>query len=324
MGRKYSIDLLRIISALAVITIHVITGPVYNYRGTLDREFLSTLYCIQNMMKWSVPVFFMITGYCILRKDEYTYQQCFRHAIKYVWILATVGLFYAMLEQVADKRTVNVQVLIDSAKNVIAGRLWDHMWYIYEIIGIYLVMPVIHKFIQSGKQNCLYLTSLLFVFSIMVPFVDEWMKIGFSVPLGGYLFFVCFGGAVARNAFGRKIKFGIILTAFFAVVWILLSDHNVSFNYHSVPVCLIAAGIFLVAVDVDIRPSRFMETLSMCTWGVYLIHPFFINVAVKLLHIDLFSQAPWFRLIGFWLVISCISFVVTYVLRKIPVIQKLF
>ncbi len=175
MERKYSIDLLRVISCLAVVLIHTISGPMTNYSGVLDAELETVLTRIHVLMNWSVPVFFMITGYCILGKDEYTYRHCLKHVRKYLFVLATVGFFYALLEEFFITKTICLSVILESCKNVVSGNLWDHMWYIYAIIGVYLVLPVLHAFLSSKKENRFILTGLLFLFTIVIPAVESFM-----------------------------------------------------------------------------------------------------------------------------------------------------
>lgn len=57
MERKHSIDLLRVISCLAVVAIHVISGPMSNYSGILDTNLTSILEKTHVLLNWSVPAF---------------------------------------------------------------------------------------------------------------------------------------------------------------------------------------------------------------------------------------------------------------------------
>lgn len=97
-----------------------------------------------------------------------------------------------------------------------------------------------------------------------------------------------------------------------------------SFGYRDMLVCLIAMSIFLIVNKIDIKPNKLILKISECTWGIYLIHPFFINIAIKLLKIDLLTSLPYVKLSVFALIVSIISFITTYMLRKIPFIKKLF
>ena len=57
---------------MAVILIHVVSGTVSNATVPLDVRLTGVLHAVHMLMNWSVPVFFMITGYCILGKESYT------------------------------------------------------------------------------------------------------------------------------------------------------------------------------------------------------------------------------------------------------------
>ena len=111
MNRKYNIDILRIFSAVAIVLIHIIRGPIHN-ATSIDPNLELTLSLVHRLLLWAVPVFFMITGYCLMQKKECTYKYSFKHTGKYIAVLFTVGLFYALLELVFVAQTVDFIILI--------------------------------------------------------------------------------------------------------------------------------------------------------------------------------------------------------------------
>lgn len=324
MERKYSIDILRVISAMAVILIHIVSAPVANSTVEMDASLLWNLEVIHNLMNWSVPVFFMITGYCLIKKTQCTYEYCFSHVLKYICVLFTVGLFYALLEEIYSSKTINISTFLRSVLNVISGNLWDHMWFVYTIIGIYLVMPIIYHFMKESNRNIIILTALLFFFHVLLPAIEKWISVGIPFPLGGYLFYVCFGGAVAELKMNKKISYFIHLAGLLSVVWIVSGTDNQKFGYQHLAVCLMAMSIFLLFSKMDMKPNKLLLCISKCTWGMYLIHPFYINVAIKLLDIDVVTSQPYIKLFVFAVMVSCFSFWSTYILRRIPFVRKLF
>lgn len=84
MTRKTSIDILRIISAIAVVIIHVVSAPIASSNIAVEATLTHNMEMIHTLMNWSVPVFFMITGYCLTKKRECTYKYCFSHVLKYM------------------------------------------------------------------------------------------------------------------------------------------------------------------------------------------------------------------------------------------------
>lgn len=324
MTRKNSMDVLRILSTIAVVIIHCVTAPVANNAISVDADVSNGLALIHALMNWAVPVFFMITGYCLLSKEKCTYEYCFSHVLKYIGVLFTVGLFYAFLEEFFDTREVGLSTITQSLLRVIRGDLWAHMWFVYAIIGIYLVMPIFHSFMQQGERNIYILTGLHFVFNILCPTFEKWIHIGVDFPLKGYLFYVCFGGAVAKCKVGKGSLYTACLLAILSVVWIVTGIGRQTFGYEHLAVCLIAMSFFVVASRMDIPSSKLLLTISQCTWGIYLIHPFFINLAFKVLRLNLGTAIPYGKLALFAAVIFLCSLAVTYILRRIPLVRKLF
>lgn len=324
MTRKYNMDLLRIISAMAIIVIHIVTAPVAHSAVRIDTGIITFLTLTHALMKWAIPVFFMITGYCMLLKEECTYKYCFQHVLKYICVLFTVGLFYSLLEEFFYARDIGISNVAKSVVNVISGNLWDHMWFVYTIIGIYLVMPVIHTFMKQNEESIFILTGLLFLFNIFFPFVQKWILVKADFPFGGYLFYVCFGGVIARSKTITKNVFLCCISGVVSIAWILISNDKDIFGYNHPAICMIAVSIFILFSSIEIAPNKFIRIISECTWGIYLIHPFFINIVIKVLKIDLLSSMVYVKLLIFAIIMFLFSFFATYMLRKIPCIKKLF
>lgn len=324
MERKYNIDMLRIISSLAVIIIHTVSAPVTYNAIQVSASTASHLELIHTLMNWSVPVFFMITGYCLLLKQNCTYRYSFLHASKYVGILFSVGLFYSLLEEIFNANTINISIILKSVVNVFTGNLWDHMWFIYALIGIYLVMPVLHSFIQQSKENAIILTSLLFFFNILCPTFEKWIHLGILFPFSGYLFYVCYGGTIAKYKICKSQKYLCCFLGLLSIIWIIMSKNSSSYGYDHLSISLMAVSMITIFTDLAIAPNNLIAKISECTLGIYLIHPFFINVALKLFKLNMGSGMPYLKLLIFATAIFFISFISTCIVRRIPILKKLF
>ena len=150
------------------------------------------------------------------------------------------------------------------------------------------------------------------------------LPVGVSIPFGGYLFYVCFGGLVAQGGITNKLLYMIAPLGLLSAVWIIFGPDTQKFGYCHLAVCFMAMNIFLFVSKMDIKPSKTILCISSCTWGIYLLHPFFINVVIKLLKINVLSVFPYIKLLFFALFVSFSSFAATFILRKIPYIRKLF
>lgn len=323
MTRKYNIDILRIISALAIIGIHVIRCPIHN-AAFIDPTLEGTLNMAHRLLLWAVPVFFMISGYCLMQKQDCTYKYAFKHVRKYVAVLFTVGLFFALLELFFAQRTINLQIIRTAVLNVIVGNLWDHMWFVYAIIGIYLVVPVFHNFFQKSKSNAEIVTLLLFIFTVILPQFKGKLAVANDFPLVGYLFYVCFGMLIAKVKPSKLLIPVFAVTAILSGAYLALNPFNEEFNYLSLGVAVCGASVFALATYLKVEKNKTVLNLSNATWGVYLIHNFFVNVAVKVLGLDLLSSLPYLKLGLLFLAVTVISFAAALILRKIPLVKYLF
>ena len=323
MNRKYNIDILRIISALAIIGIHVIRCPIHN-AASIVPALESSLAMAHRLLLWAVPVFFIITGYCLMQKPDCTYNYAFKHVKKYVAVLFTVGLFFALLELFFSERTINLTIIKTALLNVLVGNLWDHMWFVYAIIGIYLVVPIFHNFFQKNKSNAEITTLLLFIFTVILPQFKTKLAIVNDYPFVGYIFYVCFGMLIAKakpsKLFIPLAGAGTLLSLFYLAT----NPFKEEFNYLSLAVALCATSIFTLTTYIKVEKNKTLLNLSNATWGVYLIHTFFINIVVKVLRVDLLSSLPYLKLGCLFIAVTLISFTVATVLRKIPIIKYLF
>ena len=109
--RNNSMDLLRVMASIAVVIIHVSTAPVGSASMTVSGGILKNLELIHILMQWSVPVFFMITGFCMMQKEICTYSYCFSKVLKYIGTLFTVGLFYALLEGIFIEKAMKDSII---------------------------------------------------------------------------------------------------------------------------------------------------------------------------------------------------------------------
>lgn len=330
MKRKYSIDILRVLAASAVLLFHVVGSFVNNDpMASASAQKYAAACC--SALSWHVPVFFMITGFLWLGQDKAcTYPKMWRNIRRFLLVLFTVGFTYAFMEQFFSVRQFSGGMLLRSFGAVLTGDLWDHMWYLYTAVGIYLILPAIKPFFDHGtKQALAIFTGILFVFTVICPAVADNFGYSFPVqfPMVAPMFFVCAGGLIAKLQIKEKY-FGYVGTAVFIcaiIVTILIKLYWPEFDgILSILGSINTISLFL-AITVFFSEAKEMPRLfdlSDCTFGVYLFHPFFINLLIKALGIYPARFLPPVGLLLAFLGIWILSFAVTHVLRKVTLIKK--
>ena len=325
-------DILRVSAALSVALYHVLTGAV-----SLDptaSEFTATVIeALSRTLLWHVPTFLLITGFLWLSDEkECTWKKVLPGIRRFVLVLFTVGLMFAMLERYFRFRTFSLELFSWSVLDVLIGNLWDHMWYVYAIIGIYLVLPVVKPFFQhSSVRSIGVLTGLLFLLTIFIPNVEK--STGYHFPVSFPManpaypaFYVCAGGLISKLTLPKKtaviggVTFGLsvcscFLLMIFAPQWVLWT------NLFSG----ISAISLFVAVKVlaeNAKEIPWLRCVSECSFGIYLFHQFFINILLKVLHWYPLRKVPVLSMFGAFVAVTLCAFGVTFLLRKIRWVRK--
>lgn len=334
--REQNMDLFRAISAFAVVLIHV-ASAAFTYAQNSSKVAELTMQIIVMLMQWSVPAFLIITGYFQLNDEkECDYKSVSNQIIKFIVTLFSVGYAYAIMERVFNQKTLNVSIFLNSFLDVLNGNLWDHMWYVYMILGIYLVIPLLKTFFKhAGDKDVFIITGLSFVWTILMPYIEKYAKINFpiSINITGYIFYVFAGGLIRRyksillQNTKKTILYALILACIGIVAIVVKFIYKPGFDvvgYKSLSVSIIAVCFTLLFVVLKQREkgNKLLSELGRCSWGIYLIHPLFLNLAIKLFHFDLLISG-WYIIIPMaCVIIFLISFSTIYLLRKVKFIRK--
>lgn len=326
--RNISLDILRSVATIAVVVFHVLSSSTNN-DPMVSANVHSNVTAITNMLQWHVPVFFMITGYLWLQDEkECTFKKMIPNIRRFVCVLFTIGFSYAVMERFFDIRSISVSLFLKSITDVLTGNLWDHMWFLYSIIGVYLILPILKKFYANSTEcEIKYFVALLFVFSILAPLIYEITdyKIPIELPASSSLFYVCVGGLITKKKQNRNVAFSICGFCLCSVATFLLTIF-VEEGTVFIPLlnCISAVSLFLAVLSMasSNEEPKLIRSFSNCTFGIYLFHPFYINVMLKLLHIYPLQYSHLIALTIACIVIIGLSFATTYMLRCIPFIKK--
>lgn len=327
--RNISVDLMRSISAIAVVVYHVL-GCCVDLDPGLSEQTRKGFSAVFEALSWHVPTFYIITGYLWLDDSkECTYAKMAHNIRRFVAVLFTVGYSFALMERFFVARQLSVSLFLGGITDVLTGKLWVHMWYLYSIIGVYLFLPVIKPFFQqSSKRTIGLLVGLIFVFTIFESAVDGFgVIIPVSFPISKPAFYVCAGGLIAKG-FPASKRVTALSAALFCgsfVAAFLVQYFTPEFE-DLIPIltCISAVSIFLAVISggAQMHGTRSLRVFSNCTFGIYLFHPFFLNLMFKLLHLYP-SRFP----LPVSVLVSCaaatlLSFALTYFLKKIRWINR--
>ena len=191
-GISSALCYLRIFATVMVVASHAwSTLPENPDMFTLTAAETTFFEIAYSLTKWCVPVFFMVTGALLLKKDkEITVGDCiWKYAKRMFLALVIFGIPYALLMIIFETRKISLSMIPETIIRVINGDSFGHLWYLYTLIGIYLFLPFIKVFINnSSKQVLIYILVLMFIFNFCFPFINALtgLSIAFTLPLTTY------------------------------------------------------------------------------------------------------------------------------------------
>ena len=171
MKREGNYDLLRIISAAAVVMIHVSATWFYGAVDNIPESGLSItdiqspyLICIYNSLsRFAVPCFVMLSGAFILENEkniEYKkfYSKSFAKIGIPTIIFSVIYVLYAIPWGVIGIDR-GIHALL---KDIIKGAPMHHLWYLYMMIGVYALAPIVLRFKNSISEKSFHKVAFIF------------------------------------------------------------------------------------------------------------------------------------------------------------------
>lgn len=338
MKQKHDISLLRIIATLAVILLHTCSTLIDNPdKFTVNETQSLVMTFIRDAMRWSVPVFFMLTGILLLNKNkEITPQMCVKkYAFRMVLALLVFGIPFAMMQIFMETKKISVSMIGDSLLAVINDDGWKHLWYIYVLIGIYLMFPVIKKFTDNASESEFKFVMLgLFIFNFVTPFIDGicGTTIGVTLPVTYPVFYLFIGKYLSENTpklFRKKsttlICLIVIICGLLLIEIFIPSILGAVRSYSSPIIALIACIMYLLFKGIsfsDETGSRLWKLDRIC-FGAYIVHPFFIHLFYKFFGLTPLSLSVWpVMIVVFFIGFAVMAFTASFILSLIKPLKK--
>ena len=335
-------DLLRILAALSVVSIHASAKLWYQFPIHSVDWMISN--AINVLSRFGVPMFFMISGALLLAPDrEITLKELWlRHILRLFIIYVIWSCIYGInsyLALCAD--TISWK---DLTKSMLTGSY--HLWFLPYLLGIYALHPILKKWTgNASKKDLQYFLLLFFVFSILkttlasfirtpevLTFLDSFkMELACSFTayfvLGYYLFHIGISEKWTKRLFIGFPFFCILNIAISTFQnWHfneLTSDFSNTFGLFTM---LMTATIFLFFTKKTFQKEssegcqKIWKQLAKGTLGVYLIH---LLILYQPFIGKLYDSFP--TIVSIPLVTVCcflISLILATALRKLPIIGR--
>ena len=196
--RKQFLDVLRVLATCAVVLMHVLTGAIDVTDTSIVPEYRSLLLSVMDLVTWCVPIFLLISGYLFLNpKRILTYPVMIKKYCRRIALaILLFGVPYAASELVVTERTFRIMMIPEALKMTLTGHTWSHMWYLYLILFLYLITPLLKKVLQIlPVWSAVAVMAVIFLESSVTPFLNKVLDVN-SIPVlpdGGvyFLYYLC-------------------------------------------------------------------------------------------------------------------------------------
>lgn len=341
--RIYYLEVLRAVAALAVVALHLSSVNWYGYIGSFNWIVFTV---IAGAMRFCVPVFFMISGALFLRRDkEVLVKKMYQKNIFRMFVFLVFWAFLYQIYQLCVGQAEGNMVLT-AVKNIIKGDVSVHLWFVYAIIGIYILIPVLKVFTDhADKKQLIYSLIIVFIITSIVPVLRQSSWIGIRIiilnfdklsigGLGSYIGYVLLGHYLYTYNFSKNGKYIVYVMGIAGMIFTILitiykcmsgnTCDETYFSYAMPNVALWSMAVFVFFKNTcaqEGRMARFVRYLSDISLGIYGSHLLIIfllqNMGLSTLSFNALLSVPALYVLVMVICVAAVS-----LLRKIPFLRN--
>ena len=351
-ARDISIDLIRIIACFMVVMIHTAAYD-FDYADPASSQWMAqNVY--DSFIRSGVPLFFMLSGIVFLQKKTITLSYIWKKILRLLIVYVLFYVFYKAFEVRHE--------LVQDPLYLIRAVCWGHyphyhLWFMLELIAIYVMLPFIHRCTSAKPELTKYYLTVFFVFTILkttilkiLDFPDEaaqYINAFVRIQALDYIGYFVLGWYLNERIKQQSdcsdrttILFGVVFIASALIMAFLTRSVSIQRgkpdsrwydNFVIFTFCEAVSLFSLLKIGFS-HATEFFEKerirkviycISSCSFFVYLIHPFMIEFAAHFkltpVRFNLWISVPLFTLL-YW----SASMVPALIVRKIPRVNKLF
>ena len=329
--RYARLDAARWLAAAAVVLLHsaalIVSEPSAYGNGAW---LAANLY--DSAARWCVPVFVMVSGALLLDPSKPQDAKRFytRRMTRICAPLVFWTLFYLVWRTGLDWWDDGRVDFSFWPRKVAQGEPYYHLWYLYMIVGLYLFAPLVRVLYARSTPR----SRTLWVVGILgLAILDALYRRALGAQPGFFLtwFLPYLGYFVAgRQIFDGELRvprpalvLGISVVATALGVHIMSSNRTLDtyfYDYFSLTVPFMSLAAFQWIVSSPRLPR--LAALAPLTFGVYLIHPVFLDLAHRAGAFSGGRRDAWLVPL-LTLAVFALSAASSWLLRRHPATRKL-
>lgn len=328
------VDMLRLIACFTVVFAHCCDPFVAHFDANREM-FLTGVFC-GSLTRPSVPLFVMMTAVLLLPIKSDTNYGCFcRKRIGRLlppfifWSVVLPLLAYIYFANI-NPDTPNPQLtpsdytadtLLNRVSTFVLNFNFDTtpLWYLYMLIGLYLIMPILNSWLAQASQK--EIKQFLYVWgtTLLLPYINmfapamgykgnygnmgilgecDWNVYGTFYYVSGFIGYIVLAYYLKSHPlqWSRKKMVAILVPMFIAgyaitsVGYIITNEYfpgnyaylEILWYFSGINVFMMTLPIFVAIQKFNARPRPWLQKTASLTFGIYLCHFTFTFVAYDL------------------------------------------
>ncbi len=335
--KTINIKLLTLVATFLVILLHTAAIPFSYFHLAWS---VSVMY--ESLGRIAFPLFLLIAGFVSLNKNESLLSTLKTRVLDLVIPLVVWSAIYLVYTQQVNGSRAPISLL-----ELLSTPAYPHLWFVYTMILLYLVTPLLNTFIQNGSQQRVnYTLTVWFVLASVYMLFDNVkanLLEGQAVPSPSNIDMVVYlsgfyiiGGVVRRFDINPKVVISAIIfilsTVLTAVMTYSLSIStfapNAVFLFYSAPtIVVVSLACFFMLLNAPFawreRTNKVVHSLSRLSIGIFFVHPIVLETLLRELHIEFEGYYSTLTIPLVALACFAISAAIVWLLRQIPWIRRI-
>lgn len=309
MKRNIAYDYLRILCAVAVIFIHcsafyLDAATDSTYFGVVYRENLLFSSMINALSRFAVPCFVMLSGALLLSSEKNAdYQAFYRKSWRKIGIPT---LFFSILYVLYSESVILLKVVSEKESiskvlkpfmNFAKGIPYGHLWYMFMLMGLYLLVPWIIRLKSIVGRRQFVVGSYIYLGIASISYTTSTHTLGWDLgQVFEYAGYLAVGYSIASSIEKPNNKKGTLLILLgvgmaiaigicrYRQALLGIADSELDFQL-VYPLCplVVIESLCIFAGILNINFHSDVTSFSQTTFYIYLIHAGVLNVLEKIL-----------------------------------------
>jgi surface polysaccharide O-acyltransferase-like enzyme len=343
----FSADLIRTVAIFLIILLHATNFPPQIPLNITPQVavgwFTADAYAAVGHI--GVPLFVMLSGFLLLQpeKTDEPLRVFFKKRFNRIGL---PFIFWSIIYFFWNVYVHNMPLTLDGAVKAFMSGTYIHLWFLYLLVGLYLITPLLRVFVKYlDSKRLKYLAILWFIGTSVIWFVNTFGPFNFNTAV---FVFTGWSGYYILGAFLQKVKvrtwilvmaacLGIAVAIFGAYgITRLVGERVTEFFHDSLNFNMIIASVAVYLLLINIPVKRLeshnpkvnaaLHWIGQNTLPIYLMHFIILECFIFGFfgfHLNEYTLNPIIEIPLLTLVTFALTAALVYPLKKIPIVKRL-